>query len=186
MWTNAVVLLIWPSRADFSEIVIEIYIVLFKNMHLKILPAKRHLFCLGLNVLMCSAAIVEIPGIKKGTIEYMAGRFNIRITSNRYGEFNEACCLVTVCFVLRCRVVTALHFISRSIKCRWSLRVLHLHISCSDMTKHIEKNGSIQSGISYIGKTASLLSNVPVVCIALSISCLHQTQTQIQTGVYST
>ena len=112
------------------------------------------------------------------------GRFNIRITSNRYGEFNEACCLVTVCFVLRCRVVTSLHFISRSIKCRWSLRVLHLHISCSDMTKDIEKNVSIQSGISYTGKTASLLSNVPVVCIALSISCLHQTQTQ--TGVYST
>ena len=50
-WTNAGLLLIRPLGTNFSEIVIEIRPFLFKKMRLKVSPAKRRPFCLGLNVL---------------------------------------------------------------------------------------------------------------------------------------
>ena len=51
IWTNAGILLIGPLGTNFSEIVIEIYIFSFKEMHLKMSSGKWHPFCLGLNVL---------------------------------------------------------------------------------------------------------------------------------------
>ena len=51
IWTNAGLLLIWPLRTNFSEILIEILTFSFKKMRLKVSSAKRRPFCLGLNVL---------------------------------------------------------------------------------------------------------------------------------------
>ena len=51
IWTNAGLLLIGPFRTNFSEILIEIYTVSFKKMHLKMLSGKWRPFCLSLNVL---------------------------------------------------------------------------------------------------------------------------------------
>ena len=51
VWTNARILLIRPLGTNFSEILIEIHIYSFKKMYLKMSPAKRRPFCLGLNVL---------------------------------------------------------------------------------------------------------------------------------------
>ena len=51
IWTNAGILLIWPLRTNFSEIVIEIHTFSFSKMHLTISSAEWHPFCLGLNVL---------------------------------------------------------------------------------------------------------------------------------------
>ena len=50
IWTNAGILLIWPSWTNFSEILIKIHIFSFKKTHLT-MPAKCRLFCLDLHVL---------------------------------------------------------------------------------------------------------------------------------------
>ena len=51
IWTNAGILLIGPSGANFSDILIEIHTFSFKKMHLKMSSAKWRPFCLGLNEL---------------------------------------------------------------------------------------------------------------------------------------
>ena len=51
IWTNAGILLIGPLGLKFSEILIEIVRVSFKQMRLKRSSAKWRPFCLGLNVL---------------------------------------------------------------------------------------------------------------------------------------
>ena len=51
IWTNAGILLFGPLGTNFGEILIGIQTVSFKKMLLKISSAKRHQFCLGLNVL---------------------------------------------------------------------------------------------------------------------------------------
>ena len=51
IWTNAGILLIWPLRTNFNEILIEIYIYSFKQMHLKMSSGNWRPFYLGLNVL---------------------------------------------------------------------------------------------------------------------------------------
>ena len=55
IWTDAVILLIWPLGINFSEMSIEIHAFLFKKMHVKISSAKWRPFCLGLNVLSSTA-----------------------------------------------------------------------------------------------------------------------------------
>ena len=49
--TNAGILLIRPLGTNFSEFLVEILIVSFKKMCLKVSSAKRRPFCLGLNQL---------------------------------------------------------------------------------------------------------------------------------------
>ena len=51
IWTNAGILLIWPSRTNLSEISIDIQTFSFKKIHFKMLSGKWRPFCLGLNVL---------------------------------------------------------------------------------------------------------------------------------------
>ena len=51
IWTNAGILLIGPLGTNFIEILIGIQTFSFKKMHFKMLSAKWHPFCLGLNVL---------------------------------------------------------------------------------------------------------------------------------------
>ena len=51
MWISAGVLLIGPLGTNFSELLIEIFIFSFKNMHLKLLSGNKRPFCIGLNVL---------------------------------------------------------------------------------------------------------------------------------------
>ena len=51
IWTNAGILLIGPLGTKFSEISIGIQIFSFTKMRLKMLSAKWHPFCPGLNVL---------------------------------------------------------------------------------------------------------------------------------------
>ena len=51
IWTNAWILLIWPSGINFSEILIEIDVFSFKKMHMKMPSATFRPFCLVLNVL---------------------------------------------------------------------------------------------------------------------------------------
>ena len=52
IWTNAAILLIWPLRTNFSEILIEIRAFSFKKMQLKMLSGKWWSFGLGFNVLV--------------------------------------------------------------------------------------------------------------------------------------
>ena len=52
IWTNVGILLNGTLGIYFSEILSEIHTFSFKKMHLKMSSAKRHPFCLGLNVLM--------------------------------------------------------------------------------------------------------------------------------------
>ena len=52
IWTNAGILLIGPLGTNFNEISIEIHILSFKKMHLKLPSGKWQPFCLGLNVLI--------------------------------------------------------------------------------------------------------------------------------------
>ena len=64
IWTNAGILLIWPLGTNFSEILIEIDIFLFKKMHLKVSSEKLRPFCLSLNVLIlmisrCTVSLVK-------------------------------------------------------------------------------------------------------------------------------
>ena len=61
IWTNAGILLIWLLGTNFSEILIEIHILPFKKMHLKMSSGKWRPFCLGLNVLTRSGAICRQP-----------------------------------------------------------------------------------------------------------------------------
>ena len=49
IWTNAGILLIGPLGTNFSEISIEIHILSFKKMHLKMSSGKWRPFFLGLN-----------------------------------------------------------------------------------------------------------------------------------------
>ena len=51
IWTNAGILLIGTLGSNFREISIEIPILLFKKMHLKMSSGKWRPFCLGLNML---------------------------------------------------------------------------------------------------------------------------------------
>ena len=51
IWTNDGILLIRPLGTNFSEILIEIHIFSFKEMHLKMSSGSWRPFCLGLNVL---------------------------------------------------------------------------------------------------------------------------------------
>ena len=51
IWTSAEILLIGPLGANFSAILIGFQTFSFKKMHLKMLSAKWHPFCPGLNVL---------------------------------------------------------------------------------------------------------------------------------------
>ena len=57
IWTNAVILLIGPLGTNFIAILIEIIIVSFKKMRLKVSSAIRWPFCLGLNVLRHSGLV---------------------------------------------------------------------------------------------------------------------------------
>ena len=52
IWTNAGILLIRPSGANFREILIEINTFSFTKMHLKMSSGKWRPFCLGLNELI--------------------------------------------------------------------------------------------------------------------------------------
>ena len=48
IWTNAGILLIGPLETKFSEILIKMYKISFRKMHLKISSRKWRPFCLGL------------------------------------------------------------------------------------------------------------------------------------------
>ena len=58
IWNNAGILLIGPLGTNFSEILIEIQTFSLKKIHLKMSSAKCRPFCLGVNVLMESEAIL--------------------------------------------------------------------------------------------------------------------------------
>ena len=60
IWTNAGILLIGPLAINFSEILIEIQIVSFKKMYLKLSSAKWRLLRLGLNVLRTKETVVAV------------------------------------------------------------------------------------------------------------------------------
>ena len=61
IWINARILLIRPLGTNFNEILIEISIISFKNIHLKMSSGKWRPFCLGLNEL-----IQAVPGHQTG------------------------------------------------------------------------------------------------------------------------
>ena len=52
IWTNVGILLIRPPGTNFNEIIVEIHIISFKNIHLKMSSGKWRPLCLGLNVLI--------------------------------------------------------------------------------------------------------------------------------------
>ena len=63
IWTNAGILLIGPLGTNFNEIVIEIQTVSLRKMRLKMSSAKRHPFCLGLNVLNWSLSHIKVRNL---------------------------------------------------------------------------------------------------------------------------
>ena len=69
--TNAGILLIGPWGTNFSEILIEIEIFSFNKMHLKMSSENRHLFYLGINMLIFTTWYKYIhlhysPGVSHG------------------------------------------------------------------------------------------------------------------------
>ena len=65
-WTNVGKLLIGPLGTNFCEILIEIHTFSFKKIHLKMSSGKCRPFCLGLNVLNISFAVIMILIIHTG------------------------------------------------------------------------------------------------------------------------
>ena len=47
IWTNTGILLIGPSKTNFNETLIEIYVIPFKKMHLKLSSGNWRPFCLS-------------------------------------------------------------------------------------------------------------------------------------------
>ena len=62
IWTNAGILLIRTLGTNFNEILFEIHIFSFKNIHLKMSSAKWRPFYLGLNVLTLLVLRLECSG----------------------------------------------------------------------------------------------------------------------------
>ena len=62
IWTIAGILLIGPLETNFSVILIEIHIFLFKKMHFKMLSGKWWPFCLGLSLLQTFLPLTEGVG----------------------------------------------------------------------------------------------------------------------------
>ena len=60
IWTNPGILLIKPLGTKLTEILIEIYIFPFKEIHLKTLSAKWWPFCLGFNDIVCVLLRISI------------------------------------------------------------------------------------------------------------------------------
>ena len=67
IWINAAILLIGPSGTNFSEILIEIHLFLFKKMHFKMSYGKWQPFCLCLNVLTYWHLVTPYGTIKLGS-----------------------------------------------------------------------------------------------------------------------
>ena len=63
IWTNAGILLIRPLGTNFSEILIEIYTLSFKKIHLKMSSRKWRPLCLGLNVLSMYCLILTLSSV---------------------------------------------------------------------------------------------------------------------------
>ena len=76
IWTNAGILLIGPLGMNFSEILIEINIVSFNKMYLKMSSAKWRLFRLCLNVIMDRRR----PGDDNGLVHW---RFYVSLAFNK-------------------------------------------------------------------------------------------------------
>ena len=51
IWTNAVILLIWPLGTNCNEMLIKVHTFSFKKMYVKMSSAKWRPFCLGINML---------------------------------------------------------------------------------------------------------------------------------------
>ena len=58
IWNNAGLLLIRPLGTNLGEILIRIHIFSFKKIHLKMLSAKWHPFCISLNVLINNGLVL--------------------------------------------------------------------------------------------------------------------------------
>ena len=71
VWTSAEILLIGPLGTNFSEILIEIHILLFKKMHLRVSSAKYCTLCLGHNMLLDSAVYKKTPQIAANNHNYL-------------------------------------------------------------------------------------------------------------------
>ena len=84
IWTNAGILLIWPSGTNFNENLIGIETFSFKKMHLKMSSAKWRPFCLGLNMLTpfrlhslswpCQDSLVFVSGHLQSGLYSILGR----------------------------------------------------------------------------------------------------------------
>ena len=66
IWTNAGILLIRPQGTNFNEILIEIHIISFTKIHLKMSSGKWRPFCLGLNVLKLRITGHRLGPLTKG------------------------------------------------------------------------------------------------------------------------
>ena len=78
IWTNAGTLLIGTLGTSFSEIIIDIYTFSFKKILLNMSSGKWRPFCLGLNVLMHIAFIVNVGDLTVMSYEYHGGVSNHR------------------------------------------------------------------------------------------------------------
>ena len=70
IWTSAGILLIGTLGTKFNEILIEIQIFSFKNIHLKMSSGKWRPFCLGLNVLISTVTHNITSLLLHGYIKY--------------------------------------------------------------------------------------------------------------------
>ena len=76
IWNNAGILLIGPLVTNFSEILIEIYTLSFKRMHMKMSSGKWRLLCLGLNVLRFRYS--KRHEIRRYAVRYLEGRHYVQ------------------------------------------------------------------------------------------------------------
>ena len=74
IWINAGIFVIGPLGTNFSEILFEIYISLFKEIHMKLSLGIWQLFCLGLNVLTCYRQMPQ---------NHVTGCTNLHLTLNK-------------------------------------------------------------------------------------------------------
>ena len=109
MRTNTEILLIRPLGTNFSEILIEILLLSFKKMRLKVSSAKRQPFCLDLNALRSPASTIGLlVGLDILKPDRMAA-FSKTTFQNSFYSYGNCCIFIQV----------SLEFVELSIRHHW-------------------------------------------------------------------
>ena len=123
IWTSAGILLIEPLGTNFNEIFIEVHVISFKKIHLKMSSGKSRPFCLGLNVLIWGELVQQLWGynVRKVQIDgWLAGWLAGWIDGRTDKDYCPACrtsliatrfWVVMICPIIKCLTVLEFSFI---------------------------------------------------------------------------